>query len=117
MLDERCVGRQDFWSDPLNQYTPRKNIIFEPTMEMTSATSGYVSSKSTTYDRSTNRPKSGWAEWEKAVDLDTIQSHMPDASNTSTLSLAQAVASFSRSELRWELRSEERRVGKEGGPW
>ena len=72
-------------------------------MEMTSATSGYVSSKSTTYDRSTNRPKSGWAEWEMAVDLDTIQSHMPDASNTSTLSLAQAVASFSRSELRWEV--------------
>jgi len=103
MLDERCVGRQDFWSDPLNQYTPRKNIIFEPTMEMTSATSGHVSSKSTTHHRSTNRPKSGWADWEMAVDLDTIQSHMPDASNTSTLSLAQAVASFSRSELRWEL--------------
>src|SRR6267154_2319613 len=38
-----------------------------------------------------------------AVDLDTIQSHMPDASNTSTLPLAQAAASFSRSELRWEL--------------
>ena len=38
-----------------------------------------------------------------AVDLDTIQSHMPDGSNTSALLLAQAVASFSRSELRWEL--------------
>src|SRR5207249_10368656 len=100
MLDERCVGRQDFWSDPLNQYTPRRSIIFEPTMEMTSATSGYVSSKSTTHDRSTNRPKSAWPEWEMAVDLDTSQSPMLDASNTSTLSLAQAAASLSRSELR-----------------
>ena len=36
-------------------------------------------------------------------DLDTIQSHMADSSNTSALLLAQAVASFSRSELRWEL--------------
>jgi len=36
-------------------------------------------------------------------DLDTIQFHMADASNTSALLLAQAVASFSRSELRWEL--------------
>ena len=36
-------------------------------------------------------------------DLDTIQSHMADASNTSALLLAQAVASLSRSELRWEL--------------
>ena len=36
-------------------------------------------------------------------DLATIQSHMPDGSNTSALLLAQAVASFSRSELRWEL--------------
>jgi len=36
-------------------------------------------------------------------DLDTIQSHMADGSNTNTLLLAQAVASFSRSELRWEL--------------
>jgi sigma-B regulation protein RsbU (phosphoserine phosphatase) len=36
-------------------------------------------------------------------DLDTIQSHMADASNTSALLLAQAVASFSRSDLRWEL--------------
>src|SRR6267143_5507495 len=35
--------------------------------------------------------------------LDTMQSHMADASNTSALLLAQAVASFSRSELRWEL--------------
>ena len=38
-----------------------------------------------------------------AVDLDTMPSHMADASNTSTLPWAQAVASFSRSELRWEL--------------
>jgi sigma-B regulation protein RsbU (phosphoserine phosphatase) len=36
-------------------------------------------------------------------DLDTIQSHMADASNTSALLLAQAVVSLSRSELRWEL--------------
>src|SRR5882724_2227264 len=36
-------------------------------------------------------------------DLATIQSHMADSSNTSALLLAQAVASFSRSELRWEL--------------
>jgi sigma-B regulation protein RsbU (phosphoserine phosphatase) len=51
------------------------------------------------------------AQWHKVLraagssnrDLDTIQSHMTDASNTSALLLAQAVASFSRSELRWEL--------------
>jgi len=36
-------------------------------------------------------------------DLDTIQSHMANASNTSTFLLAQAVASFSRSVLRWEF--------------
>ena len=36
-------------------------------------------------------------------DLDTIQSHMADGSNASALLLAQAVASFSRSELSWEL--------------
>ncbi len=35
--------------------------------------------------------------------LATIQSHMLDAANTRALLLAQAVASFSRSELRWEL--------------
>src|SRR5258708_32261287 len=32
-----------------------------------------------------------------------MQSHMPDGANTSALLLAQAVVSFSRSELRWEL--------------
>src|SRR6476660_2878192 len=32
-----------------------------------------------------------------------MQSHMADAANTSALLLAQVVASFSRSELRWEL--------------
>lgn len=36
-------------------------------------------------------------------DLDTIQSHMADASNTSVFLLAQAVVSVSRSELRWDL--------------
>jgi phosphoserine phosphatase RsbU/P len=36
-------------------------------------------------------------------DLDTIPSDMADASNTSALLLAQAVASVSRSELRWEF--------------
>jgi sigma-B regulation protein RsbU (phosphoserine phosphatase) len=36
-------------------------------------------------------------------DLDTIQSHMADASSTTALLLAQAVVSVSRSELRWEL--------------
>src|SRR5438477_2646195 len=36
-------------------------------------------------------------------DLATIQSHMADGSNTSALLLVQALASFSRSELRWEL--------------
>src|SRR5437016_8407273 len=36
-------------------------------------------------------------------DLDTIQSHMANGSNASALLLAQAVASFSRSELSWEL--------------
>ena len=36
-------------------------------------------------------------------DLATIQSQMADASNTTAPLLAQAVASFSRSELRWEL--------------
>jgi sigma-B regulation protein RsbU (phosphoserine phosphatase) len=35
--------------------------------------------------------------------LATIQCHMPDESNTTALLLAQAAASFSRSELRWEL--------------
>src|SRR5713101_8267932 len=32
-----------------------------------------------------------------------MQSHMPDGANTSALLLAQAVVSFSRLELRWEL--------------
>src|ERR1700732_2317968 len=36
-------------------------------------------------------------------DLDTIQSHMADASNTSVFLLAQAVVSLSRSELRWDF--------------
>ncbi|PYV23172.1 MAG: hypothetical protein DMG24_14695 [Acidobacteria bacterium] len=36
-------------------------------------------------------------------DLVTIQSHMPAVSNTTTFLLAQAVASLSRSELRWEF--------------
>jgi phosphoserine phosphatase RsbU/P len=36
-------------------------------------------------------------------DLDTIQSYMADASNLRALLLAQPVASFSRSELRWEF--------------
>ena len=36
-------------------------------------------------------------------DLDTIQSHMARASNTTALLLAQDVVALSRSELRWEL--------------
>jgi phosphoserine phosphatase RsbU/P len=36
-------------------------------------------------------------------DSATIQSHMPDASNTSALLLAQADVSLSRSDLRWEF--------------
>jgi len=37
------------------------------------------------------------------LDLDTIQCHMADASNTIAFLFAQTVASFSRSELLWEL--------------
>src|SRR5260370_7551130 len=36
-------------------------------------------------------------------DLATIQSHMPDMSNTTAHLLAQAVVSLSRSDQRWEL--------------
>src|ERR1700746_3959390 len=82
ILDERCAGQAAFLEQPSQSVHTAKEHYFQLTMEMTWEHSGAVSSKSTTHYGSTNSPKWGWAEWEMAVDLDTIQSHMPDASNT-----------------------------------